>query len=377
MTTPYNPVLSRGNFSAAHIDADPGSHRLMPMPALSARPVLLVRMSSLGDIVHTFPAVTDLLRARPGTELHWVVEEQYVDLARMHPGVARVIPVALRRWRRLGAGAWSEFRRFRAALRATEYSAVIDSQGLLKSVLVARQARGPLHGFDRHTAREPLAALFYAHTVGFSASAHKITRYRGLMAAANGYAPGEAIDYGLTAPPAPAWAHACLPGGGYCVLLHSTARAAKLWSETAWISVARALEARGVVSVLPFGSADEEARAQRIAAAVPSAQVAPRMGLVEAAGLLAHARAVIGLDTGFTHLAAAFNTPVVGVFCDSEPVDAHPVGMGPTAYCGAIGAPPSIDDVLAALVRVAPGLAAPGVLPDAAPAAVHLPAQQR
>ena len=369
----------------------------MPMPAPFARPVLLVRMSSLGDIVHTFPAVTDLLRARPGTELHWVVEEQYVDLARMHPGVAKVIPVALRRWRRLGAGAWSEFRGFRAALRATQYSAVIDSQGLLKSVLVARQARGPLHGFDWHTAREPLAGLFYAHTVGFPASTHKITRYRGLMAAANGYAPGTAIDYGLTAPPAPAWAHAWVQAGlqaevqaevqakvqaglrggvqagGYCVLLHATARAAKLWSETAWISVAQALAARGIVCVLPFGNADEEARAQRIAAAVPSAQVAPRMGFVEAAGLLAHARAVIGLDTGFTHLAAAFNTPVVGVFCDSEPVDAHPAGMGPTAYCGALGAPPSVEEVLAALLRVAPSLAAPGTVQDMAPGGI--PAQ--
>ncbi len=345
------------------------------MPAPSALPVLLVRMSSLGDIVHTFPAVTDLLRARPGTELHWVVEEQYVELARMHPGVARVIPVALRRWRRFGAGAWSGFRDFRAALRATEYGAVIDSQGLLKSVLVARLAGGPVHGFDWHTAREPLAGLFYSQSVGFPASAHKITRYRGLMAAANSYVPGVAIDYGLTAPPAPAWA----PAGDYCVLLHSTARAAKLWNEAAWISVARALETRGVMSVLPFGSADEEARAHRIAAAVPGAQVAPQMDFVAAAGLLAQARAVVGLDTGFTHLAAAFNTPVVGVFCDSEPVDAHPAGMGPTAYCGAIGAPPAVAEVLAALARVAPSLAAQGGVPDAAPAsasgAAHQPVQ--
>ena len=353
------------------------------MPAQSPVTVLLVRMSSLGDIVHTFPAVTDLMRERPGTVLHWVVEEQYVELAAMHPGVARVIPVALRRWRRGGAaagnavgdgagggsgngsgngagggvaGAWDEFRRFRAALRETDYAAVIDSQGLLKSMLVARQARGPLYGFDWRTARETLAGLGYRHTVHFPASTHKITRYRGLLAAANGYAPGQTFDYGLMPPPAPAWA----PAVAYAVLLHSTARAAKLWSEAAWISVAQALAARGVATVLPFGNADEEARARRIAAAVPSARVPPRMGFVEAAGLLAQARAVIGLDTGFTHLAAAFNTPVVGVFCDSEPIDAHPAGMGQTAYCGAIGSPPLVDEVMAALDRVAPALALRG-----------------
>lgn len=314
----------------------------------SAATVLLVRMSSLGDIVHTFPAVTDLARERPGTALHWVVEEQYADLARMHPAVARVIPIALRRWRRLRGGAWGQFRAFRRVLRETRYDAVVDSQGLLKSALVAHQAYGVLHGFGWSTAREPLASCLYARTVNYPPVTHKITRYRGLLAAANGYAPGQTFDYGLRAPPPPLWA----PTGPYAVLLHSTARAAKLWREADWISVGQTLAARGMVCVLPFASADEEARAGRIAAVVPAARTCPRLGFVEAGGLLAHARAVIGLDTGFTHLAAAFGTPVVGVFCDSEPVDAQPVGLGPTAYCGAIGAPPQAAAVLAALDRL-------------------------
>ncbi len=302
--------------------------------------------------MHTFPAVTDLKRERPGAQLHWVVEEQYVELARMHPGVDRIIPVAIRRWRRFGAGAGREARAARRALRSQAYDAVVDAQGLLKSVLVARQAHGPLYGFGWRTARDPLASLFYQRKVNFAASTHKIARYRGLMGFANGYAPDQGIDYGLTAPPAPPWA----PAAPYVVLLHSTARAAKLWDEASWVAVAQALEAQGIACVLPFGNDAEAARARRIAAKAPSAMVAPRIDFVEAGGLLAHARAVIGLDTGFTHLAAAFNTPVVGVFCDSEPVDAHPVGMGPSDYCGAIGAPPSAAEVLAALARVAPAL---------------------
>ena len=322
--------------------------------------VLLVRMSSLGDIVHTFPAVTDLKRARPDARLHWVVEEQYVDLARMHPGVDRIIPVAIRRWRKFGAGAGSEARTARATLRETAYDAVVDSQGLLKSALVARSARrvagGRVHGFGWRTAREPLASLFYQHTVNFPASLHKIARYRALMAAANRYAAApDGIDYGLTPPAAPQSA----PAGPYVVLLHSTARAAKLWNEAAWVAVARALEACSVVSVLPFGNADEEARAHRIAVQIPTAVVAPRMNFVAAGGLLAHARAVAGLDTGFTHLAAAFKTPVVGVFCDSEPVDAHPLGMGPSTFCGGIGVQPAAGEVLRALARVAPALGLP------------------
>ena len=136
------------------------------------------------------------------------------------------------------------------------------------------------------------------------------------------------------------------------MLLHSTARAAKLWAESSWIAAGAALEARGLTCVLPYGGTDEQARAQRIVQALQRAVVAPRMNIVEAAGLVAHAAAVIGLDTGLTHLAAAFSTPVVGVFCDSEPVDAHPAGQGPTACCGGIGTPPTVAEVLAAADQV-------------------------
>lgn len=294
--------------------------------------VLLVRMSSLGDIVHTFPAVTDLKRERPDLRLDWLVKDRYVDLARMHPGVDVVLPRS--------AGL--------AGMRASRYAAVVDAQGLIKSALIARLAHGPLHGFAWDTAREPLASLLYDHKVGFAQSDHKIFRYRELLAAALGYAAGTTIDYGLRAPVAPEWA----PREAYAVLLHSTARAGKLWAEAAWIEVGRVLEARGLTCVLPFGDAAEEARARRLVASLARARVAPKMTIVEAAGLLARARVVIGLDTGLMHLSAALRTPVVGVFCDSEPVDAHPVGQGRTAYCGGIGRPPAVSEVLAAFEQV-------------------------
>lgn len=317
--------------------------------------VLLVRMSSLGDIIHTFPAATDLGRHVPGVELHWAVEAEYVPLARMHPGVARVIPVALRQWRRapFAGRTWQELRAARAALREAPYDAILDTQGLLKSVWVAKQARGPVHGFGRGTAREPLVSRFYDRTYEFAPSDHKIFRYRSVAAHAFDYRFSPQIDYGLAVPPAPEFA----PRSPYVVLMHSTARAAKLWDESSWAAVARHLDARGLVCVLPWGSDAERERAERLAAPLAQALVAPRMGIVEAAGLLGHARAVIGLDTGFTHLAAALRVPVVGIFCDSEPIDAHPAGMGPTTYRGGIGRPPRFEEVVEALAEVAPGLA--------------------
>lgn len=321
---------------------------------VAAPAVLLVRMSSLGDIVHTFPAVTDFRRARPHWLLHWVVEEQYLDLARLHPGVDRLIPVAIRRWRHALWSARSEVAAARRALGETRYEAVADSQGLIKSALVASQAHGVRTGFARDTAREPLATLFYQQKVSCPAAEHKIERYRKVLARAAGYEPEGAPDYGLAVPAAPVW----VPQAPYCVLMHSTARAAKLWSEAAWVEVGRALAERGQLAVLPYGGPDEEARARRLAAAIPQAVLAPAMGYAEAAGLLGHARVVVGLDTGFTHLAAALGTPVVGIFCDSEPVDAHPLGQGPTAWCGGIGTPPGAAEVLAAVLETVSGVVA-------------------
>jgi len=315
---------------------------------------LLVRMSSLGDILHTFPVATDIARHRPDLAIDWVAEEAYEPLVRLHPGVARPIPIAWRRWRRRlhARHTWREMRAFRRALAAEAYEAVLDTQGLVKSAVVARLARGPVHGFGPRTAREPVVARFYAARYEFAPADHKIERYREVAARALGYPREGPPDYGIVAPAAPA----CAPTDAYCVLLHATARRGKLWDEERWVELGRALEARGLTCVLPWGSAEERARSQRIAARLRRAAVPPRLAIGEAAGLIGHARAVAGVDTGLMHLAAALRVPVVGIFTDSEPLDAQPRGLGPATYRGGIGTPPASADVLQALAEVAPGL---------------------
>lgn len=323
--------------------------------------ILLVRMSSLGDIVHTFPAVTDIRRERPQSTIHWAVEEGYVALAALHPAVDRVIPLALRRWRPqiLQRATWREMRAARRELSQTDYDLILDTQGLIKSLAVARIARGAtrrrghacaLHGFGFRTISERLAVWGYDVRHEFHPEDHKVTRYRSVAAQALGYAVTATVDYGLTPPPRPAFA----PGGAYAVLLHATARAAKLWQESGWSAIAQALGAQGIRCILPWGDDAEQARARRIAAAAPPAQLAPTMSIPEAAGLLAHATVVVGVDTGLMHLAAAFATPTVGVFCDSEPLDAQPLGPGPTSYRGGIRRPPEPAEVLAAIGEVLP-----------------------
>jgi heptosyltransferase-1 len=317
--------------------------------------ILLVRLSSLGDVLHTFPAVTDLARALPGPELDWVVEEAYVPLVQMHPAVAHAIPFALRRWRSglLRAGVWREIGAFRHAIRDRAYDAVIDAQGLVKSACVADLARGRVHGYSRDAAREPLAARFYRFKYDIGPELHSVERYRRLLAQALAYTPSARVDYGIVPPPRPAFA----PAGPYCVLLHSTARAEKLWPEASWTELGRAIESRGLVSVLPWGDEAERARAERLARSLGRAVVAPRLSIAEVAGLIGHAAAVVGLDTGLMHLAVALRTPVVAVFVNSEPARTGPLGSGPIAVRGGSGDPPSVAAVLAALDEVAPALA--------------------
>ncbi len=317
--------------------------------------ILLVRLSSLGDVLHTFPAATDLRRAMPDAALDWVVEEAYAPLVRMHPGVSRAIPFALRRWRRglLAARAWREFADFRATLGAHAYDAIIDAQGLVKSAAVARLARGPVHGYGSVTARERFAAWLYDATHEIPRAEHSVHRYRALVARALDYRLQGPVDYGIVAPPAPVFA----PNEPYCVLLHSTARAEKLWREDAWVQVGRALESRQLACVLPWGSAGERSRAERLTEFLAHAVVPPQMSMDEAAGLLGDAVAVIGLDTGLMHLAVALGVPVVGIYCNSEPARTGPLGPGRIAVRGGRGRPPSPADVLDALGEVAPALA--------------------
>jgi heptosyltransferase I len=280
------------------------------------RRLLFVKTSSLGDVVHNCPAVSDAARAWPDAAIDWVVEEAFADVAVMHPRVRRVIPVAVRRWRGAlwSAGTWREIGAFRRALRGERYDRVIDTQGLLKSALLARVARGERHGMDAASAREPLAARFYDVRHPVVKEQHAVERNRQLAAAALGVPLAGPCDYGLRAEGPPPLD---LPAA-YAVLLTMTSRADKLWPEEKWIELGRRLSAQGVRAVLPWGSDEEKARAERIAAGVSGALVPRRMRVAELARVLRGAKGVAGVDTGLTHLAAALGVPAVGIYTSTQ-----------------------------------------------------------
>jgi heptosyltransferase-1 len=282
--------------------------------------ILLVKTTSLGDVIHCLPAVSDLAAHFPKAQIDWVVEEPYAGIVALHPAVARVLPVAVRRWRKSLAarGTWSEISDFKRRLAPEGYDRVIDAQGLVKSALLARLARGERHGLDAASARERIATRTYhfRHHVPWTLDA--VARNRRLLGLALGYAPRGEPRYGIAIAPAVAdW----LPRG-YCVLLTGTSDAAKLWPEEQWLQCARLAAAAGLICVLPHGDAAEQARAARLAEALgANGVVAPRQPLFDLGKVLGGAALVIGLDTGLTHLAAALGRPTVGVYCGSRPAE--------------------------------------------------------
>ena len=313
----------------------------MPAPR-----VLFVKLSSLGDVVHHMPAVTDLARARPGMHIAWAVEEAYAGLVRLHPAVAETFPVGLRSLRKgmLRAAHWSRLAATRGAIGRAGWDFVVDTQGLVKSAVVSRFARAPSFGLDKASARERAAARFYDVKLAVPRRMHAVERNRSLVAQVFGYRVESPADYGL-APPAqpPAWA----PPGAYTVFLHAASRASKRWPDEHWIALAQAANDAGLDVVLPGGTPDERAASERLAKRMARATPAPAMGLAEAAALLAHARCVAGVDTGLTHLAAAFGVPTVGIYVSTEP-ELTGLHASNAVNVGGAGRVPSLDEVLGA-----------------------------
>lgn len=310
-----------------------------------SKKILIVRTSSLGDLVHMLPAMSDIVRHVPQAQIDWIVEDSFIEIPSWHSGIHDVIPVAHRRWRKHW---WSaQTRVARAALRRTlgerHYDIVLDMQGLMKSIWLVRQTHGQRHGLDRRSAREPLASFFYdvKHTVEFWQPA--VTRQRTLASLALGYTYSGPPDFGLGR----------ITGGAvtedYAVIMPSASRDDKLWPEQDWHMVFRHLTERGLRLKLLAGNAHEAARAQELVAGNAAAQVLPRMNLTDIAHVLARASVMVGLDSGLTHLSAGLGRPTIGIYRASTPVRTPLEGSSYTASLGERGNPPSARTVVSAI----------------------------
>ncbi|UXN36868.1 lipopolysaccharide heptosyltransferase RfaC [Avibacterium paragallinarum] len=284
--------------------------------------ICLVKTSSMGDVIHALPALTDAQKAFPDLQVDWVVEENFAEIPTWHSAVNQVIPIAIRRWRKqLWQGkTWQEWRAYCQLLQQNQYDAVIDAQGLVKSALfAARLAKGEKYGYDKHCAREPLAAWFYDHRFSIDYHQHAVERIRQLFALSLGYpVPQTQGDYGIAHHFSQSFSRQKI-SPPYLVFIHATTRADKHWRNEEWKKLARETTALGFAVHLPWGNKKEKQSAEWIAQGIENAVVLPKLSLTELAQHIANAQAVVSVDTGLAHLTAALDKPNITLYGATNP----------------------------------------------------------
>jgi heptosyltransferase-1 len=308
--------------------------------------VLIVKTSSMGDVIHTLPALTDAGNAIPNITFDWVVEENFAEIPAWHPLVKNIIPMAWRRWRKnlFAATTRDQAKKFYEKIRAEKYDLVIDAQGLIKSAATALFAKGLHAGPDWPSAREAFASTFYSRKASVSQQQHAVVRMRSLFSQLLKYPLPETVaDYGVdrnqflknTTP----------SENPYLVFLHGTTWATKHWPESHWAALTKLANQSGYHVKLPWGSLAEQERAQRIAQSATSAEVLPRQGLIGMATILAGAKAITAVDTGLGHLAAALDVPTVSLYGPTNPLLTGAMGQSQTHLIATFPCAPCLSKV--------------------------------
>ncbi len=323
--------------------------------------ILVVKLSSLGDVIQTIPVVEDILNNFPHAAVDWVVEEAFAPIIKRVQGVRRVLPYAERRWRKSRFDATTQQQRaaFLVKLQAETYDAVIDFQGLIKSALVARKALLTKGGF-RATYANRSEACSYEWPVRFMVNRaipmarriHAVARYRALAAGALGYELQGEPDYDLRYQ-TPETGPTPLEGGRRTVVLaHGTTRLDNEWPQARWIDIGRRLAKQGYQVALPQNGGYELEFSKTVVQAIGAgAEVWPRMALHHVLDHMALSAGVIGVDSGLSHLAVALDLPHVQIFSQPRAWRAGPVGQSHQRSVGGEGSP-TVDAVWRTWLKV-------------------------
>ena len=277
--------------------------------------VLIIKLTSMGDLMHALPAINDAVKQFPEIEFDWVVDASFAEVCHWHPAVKHTIHTAHRRWKKQKWQSWQngELKTFYRELNEGDYDLIIDLQGNIKSAVVAYLRRGAVHGYDKKSCRESIASMAYQYPHPVSRELHAVTRQRQLMASALQYpVPEDEPDYGVDL------SHFPLPDINlperFCVFVHIASHEKKMWPVEAWQSLAQKVTALDYPVLLPCGSDAEFERAKAIAAASSQAIALSKMSLNEVAAIIARATACVCSDTGLAHMAAVAGTPAITLY---------------------------------------------------------------
>jgi heptosyltransferase-1 len=311
--------------------------------------VLIVKLSSLGDVVHAMPAVMDIQAAFPHAQIDWVVERGFAPLAARCAAVHRVIPCDLRRWRKAFFKAETraqtrlDWYAFKADLQHEAYDVILDLQGLSKSALVSWLARKATDGQHYALANRTEGSAYERPTrwvadvaVPIMPHCHAVTRGRVMCAKALGYDVPAQTNYGL--------GQAAPQRKPFVVLVHGTSRADKEWPLENWFELGSRLKQAGLDVALPHGNDAERLRSEAMAEMLPGAVVWPRLSLDQLTTEMAQCTGVIGVDSGLSHIAVALDLPHVQIYNFDTAWRTGPEGL--TRQRSVVDCPtPSVDAV--------------------------------
>ncbi|MCP1119453.1 heptosyltransferase-1 [Robbsia andropogonis] len=316
---------------------------------------LIVKITSLGDVVMAQPVVSDIRRAYPEAIIDWASDEDYSEIPSWNPDVATVhcAPLRLIKKQRNLTGVRQVIRAV-AGMRAHRYDAVIDIHGAYKSAIVAFLARAKQrYGYPNTSLGERGAAFAYSRRMRFSPGCSAVQMMREAAGSALGITISGAPHFGLQPPPLPAeQQRACRLPPRTALLLHGASKPEKCWPVSSWTAIGRALYSMGISCVLPWHSHEEHERAQALAAALPGARVLPKMSLAECAHAIESAALVIGVDTGLTHLAYALARPTVAIFSATSRNHFGFDVPGRACSIGDEGRVPDVNEVLDAIQQL-------------------------
>ena len=281
--------------------------------------VLLVKLTSMGDLIHLLPALTDAKQARPEIEFTWVADSAFAEVPTWSSSVVNVVKSSHRKWKRNFRKSWrnKEIQTFYQQLRVDKYDLVIDAQSSIKSAVISFLARGKTVGMDKASAREKLAASFYSKKIAIPKRQHAIARLRQLMAKALDYPlPDTPPDFAIKAVSNRPAIH--LPKK-YCVFVTNAAWPTKCYPEKYWHELLGYAAKDNLQVLLPWGSAAEHEVVNKLAQGHANAQVLPRLPLTDYIYIFNHAIGAICVDTGLAHLAGALNTPAITLYGTTDP----------------------------------------------------------
>ena len=335
--------------------------------------ILLVKLSSLGDVLHNLPIVWDLRARLPNAQIDWVVEEAYVHLLTPlvsqagFKGIDRIIPFGLRRWKKslFKLATWKQFFSFKKALQSVQYDYLIETQGLLKSALVCALAKkspnavvAGLANATQYSGYEPVARTFYNQCVEVPVDCHAVDRSRWVMSSALNWPLLDRSNAPLFYPQAYTQSLLEKPIVGlqkpYVLCFHSTAREAMRWPHQDWMALGKELAGRGYQIVFPWGYASEKRISQELANHIPGAFVPPAFSIEEAFSVIAGADLTVGVDTGLTHLAAVLGKPTVEMYCDSPRWKTEGYWAANICNVGDMKSPPTALEVINASLDLLP-----------------------